>query len=242
MSGDEFALNGYKASDQPSYWTDQVKKKLLDDIITKLELSPKYQILDVGCGTGMILQQISPHVAHIRGIDFSFDMLKIACVHLPMNATLEQGNAAELPFKDETFDRVLCYSVITNFLDDDFTRSVLVQLLRVTRKGGFVLIGNTPDDEKKDEQAKLIQQQWQAKGKLPLCRSVLSSFVARCRNRWSCRILNRSVQPGLGNRFFTKDFFKKFAKEASCNIEILPIHVEGYIYAPYRFDVRLWPL
>jgi ubiquinone/menaquinone biosynthesis C-methylase UbiE len=169
-------------------------------------------------------------------------MLKIARRHLPTNASLQQGNAVRLPFKDETFNRVLCYHVITNFLDDDFTRSVLMQLVRVTRKGGFVLIGNTPDDGKRDEQANLIRQQWRGKKKPPLCQFFSNSLWVRFSNILAYRVLQRSVQPSLGNRFFTKDFFKEFAKQASCDIEILPLHVEGYIYAPYRFDVRLWPL
>ena len=242
MGDDDLALNGYKAPGHPTYWKETVRKRLLNDIVKKMKLSPEQHVLDVGCGTGMILREIAPKVAHVTGVDFSAGMLAIARKNLPTNVTLKQMNAADLSLEEETFDRVLCYHVITNFLDDHFTRSVLIQLVRVTRKGGFVLIGNTPDYDKKDEQTKLIQQQWQAKGKLLLCRSVLSSLVTRCRNMWSYRILQRSVQPSLGNRFYTKDFFREFARETSCEIEILPLHVEGYIYAPYRFDVCLWPL
>ena len=237
---DEFALNGYKAPDQPSYWTEVVKKKLLDDIVTKLELSPKHRVLDVGCGTGMIMRQIASHVAHVIGLDFSVGMLNIARRRLPRNAMLQQANAAGLPFKDETFDRVLCYHVITNFLNDEFTRSVLTQLIRVTRKGGFVLVGNTPDYDKQREQAQLIQQ---LRSKMePLVRQpVLHRLLDRVGNIWRYRVC-RYVRPNVSNRFYTKDFFRQFARQSLCDIEVLPVEVEGYFYAPCRFDVRLWPL
>lgn len=241
MCDDEFAINGYKALDQPSYWTEPIKKRLLDDIVTKLELSLEHHVLDVGCGTGMVLRQIAPHVAHVTGVDFSVDMLKIARHHLPPNAMLRQANAADLPFKDETFDRVLCYHVITNFPDDDFTLSVLTQLIRVTRKGGFVLIGNTPDSDKKDVQTQLILQQWRGTAYPAFRQPLLSRWEACLKNIWRCRMWRRSVQPALSNRFYTRDFFRKFAWQTFCEIEILPVDVEGYLYAPCRFDARLWP-
>lgn len=241
MGHDEFALNGYKAPHQPSYWTELVKKRLLDDVAMKLELSLKHHVLDVGCGTGMILRRIAPRVASITGVDLSVDMLAVGR-HNPMsNVTLLQANAAQLPFKNQVFDRVLCYFVIANFLDDDFTQRVLAQLIRVTRKGGFVFIGNTPDYEKKGEQAKLVEAQRKSKIEFSFYRSLLNRVTTRFGNILSHPILHRSVQPSLGFRFYTKDFFKQFAKQASCEIEFLPLEVEGFIYAPYRFDVRLWP-
>jgi ubiquinone/menaquinone biosynthesis C-methylase UbiE len=242
MDPDEFALNGYQAAHQPSYWTEPVRKRLLDDVARKLELSPEHRVLDVGCGTGMILRRIAPQVASITGIDFCAGMLAVSR-HNPMsNVSLLQANAAQLPFKDQVFDRVLCYFVIANFPDDDFTRRVLAQLIRVTRKGGVVLIGNTPDYEKKSEQAKLVQARRKSITEFSFYRSLWNWGTTRFRNILSYPIGNRSVRPNLGFRFYTKDFFKQFAKQASCEIEFLPLEVEGFIYAPYRFDVRLWPV
>jgi len=241
MGDDDLALNGYKAPRVISYWTDPVRERFLNDIVSKLSLSKDLRVLDVGCGTGMILRKIGVHVAHITGIDFSAGMLAIARHRLPHNAILQQANAAALPFKDEVFDRVVCYHVITNFLNDDFTRKVLTQLVRVTRKGGFVFVGNTPDYDKKDEQATLIRNQSHGKWQPPLRLTLLQRLETYFRNIWHARIWPHSVQPSLGNRFYSKDFFREFAKQTSCDIEVLPLEVEGYLYAPCRFDVRLWP-
>jgi ubiquinone/menaquinone biosynthesis C-methylase UbiE len=241
MGDDDLALNGYKAPRVISYWTEPVRERFLNDIVSKLMLSKDLHVLDVGCGTGMILRKIGVHVAHITGIDFSAGMLAIARHRLPHNAILQQADAATLPFKNEVFDRVVCYHVITNFLNDDFTREVLTQLVRVTRKGGFVFVGNTPDYDKKDEQAKLIRNRSQGKLQLSLRTPLLQSLETRFRNIWRGRMWSHSVQSSLSNRFYRKDFFRQFAEQTSCDIEILPLEVEGYLYAPCRFDVRLWP-
>jgi len=233
---DEFAINGYKAPHLHSYWTERVQQRMLNDVLLKLEPSSQRQILDVGCGTGMFLRHIAPHVAHITGVDFSEQMLTIARRNTPPNASLLQENAAALSFEDGCFDRVLCYFVINNFLDDSFVRSVLRELVRVTRGGGFVLLGNIPDYDKRDEQAAtaaLANRQLQKK-------LLLSRVIRRSNNFWNRRF--HRVRPSLGNRFYKKDFFTSFAQEASCDAEILPMNIEGFIYAPFRFDVRLRPL
>jgi len=237
---DEFAINAYKAPGHSPYWTGQIQQRLLDDIVAKLALSPDHLVLDVGCGTGMMLRHIAPHVSHIIGIDFSEQMIEIAKRHAPANATLQRENAVSLPFKDETFDRVLCYFVILNFLDDDFTWSVLTELVRVTRNGGLVLVGNVPDFDKQEEQAELVRK-LQKNITRPRQRCSFLRTISRLEDLWRYRI-RRSVPPSESNRFYTEDFFRRFAQQSSCDIEILPMNVEGFVYAPFRFDVRLQPL
>jgi ubiquinone/menaquinone biosynthesis C-methylase UbiE len=237
---DELATNAYKAAGYSPYWTRQIQQRLLDDIVGKLMLSPEHHVLDVGCGTGMILRHVAPHVAHIIGIDFSEQMIEIAKRHAPANATVQRENAVSLPFKDKMFDRVLCYSVILNFPDDDFTWSVLTELVRVTRNGGLVLVGNVPDYDKQEEQAEVVRK-LQKNNTRPPQRCSFLRTISRLKDLWRYRI-RRSVQPSQGNRFYTKDFFRRFAQQSSCDIEILPMNIEGFVYAPFRFDVRLRPL
>lgn len=240
IGDDDLALNGYKAPHVVSYWTEPVRERFLNDIITKLMLSKNLHVLDVGCGTGMLLRRIALQLSHSTGVDFSRRMVEVARHHCPPHAILFQADGAKLPFKNGIFDRVLCYHVITNFPDDKFTRNVLRELVRVTRKGGFVFVGNTPDWDKREEQANLIRNQSQSKLQSSLRPSLLQHLGAYFKNIWLDRICPHSIQPRLSNRFYTKDFFRQVAKETSCDIEILSLEVEGYLYAPCRFDVRLW--
>jgi ubiquinone/menaquinone biosynthesis C-methylase UbiE len=235
-SADELAINGYKACGPSSYWTEHMRQILLDDIATKLQLHSRHRVLDVGCGTGMILRHIAPKVAHITGVDFSAEMIRLAQLNAPANATLRLGSADTLDFRDETFDRVLCYNVILNFQDDNFTRSVIEELVRVTRSGGLVLIGYVPDQDKQEEQAQIVRQLRQPGTHTNAPQSLLSRVIYRAHTFSRYR-----VQPRLFNRFYSKAFFIRFAEQASCRIEILPMNVEGFPFAPFRYDVRLWP-
>ncbi len=237
--GDEFAINGYKAPGQSPYWTNQIRQRLLEDVVEKLELSPEHHVLDVGCGTGMMLRQIAPRVAQITGVDFSERMVELAERHLPGNAIVQRENAESLPFKNEAFNRVLCYNVILNFPDDNFTFGVLTELVRITRKRGLILVGYVPDYDKREEQA-LFVNQLQQKAAESRQHSFTSRIIARAKDLWLYRLCN-SVKPNLWNRFYTRGFFENFARQNACDIKILPMNVEGYIYAPYRYDVRLWP-
>jgi ubiquinone/menaquinone biosynthesis C-methylase UbiE len=235
---DEPALNGYKAPGGSPYWTQDIQERLLDDITTKLRLAPEYYVLDVGCGTGMMLRHIAPRVAHIVGVDFSQSMIDHAKRYAPENATLLRQDAVSLSFKDQMFDRVLCYSVVMNILDDDFTRSLLTELVRVTKNGGLTLIGNVPDSEKQKEQVEVIRKlQWNQPMPHP---RPLQRIIGRPRDLWRYRI-RRSVAPSQGNRFSAKDFFRNFAHRVDCDINIQPVNVPGFVYAPFRFDVLLTP-
>lgn len=80
-----------------------------------LEMTPIHpgdRVLDVACGTGIVARLSVPRVGTkgtVTGLDLNADMLAHAQT---LSANLEiawrQGDAAALPFADETFDVVLC--------------------------------------------------------------------------------------------------------------------------------------
>ncbi|MBW1831669.1 MAG: methyltransferase domain-containing protein, partial [Deltaproteobacteria bacterium] len=45
--------------------------------VTKSRLSPTDVILDIGCGTGSLALELSPHVAEVHALDFSGEMIKV---------------------------------------------------------------------------------------------------------------------------------------------------------------------
>lgn len=89
-------LGRFDGLDRPS-WDEDVRE--LERTIAAL---PAASTLDVACGTGFLSQ-------HVHGLvtllDQSEQMLAIACERLPM-ATPVRGDALELPFDDDSFDRV----------------------------------------------------------------------------------------------------------------------------------------
>ena len=75
-------------------------------------LEPDMIVLDVACGAAHAAEQIAPHVRQVVGLDLTPALLALAADRLReahvQNVLLQEGNAAALPFLDESFDLVVC--------------------------------------------------------------------------------------------------------------------------------------
>ncbi|TVQ45134.1 MAG: methyltransferase domain-containing protein [Gloeocapsa sp. DLM2.Bin57] len=93
----------------------------LDKSITKtlnlLHINPPKQILDLGCGTGLLLQALLARFpeAKLVGIDYSLEMLNIAKQRLPDTVELHLGSAEDLPFTENSFELVISTSAFHYF-------------------------------------------------------------------------------------------------------------------------------
>ncbi len=106
----------------------KICSKLFDNIASICP-APKF-ILDIGAGTGFLMQMLSKHYteAAVLGIDFAFGMNKFS---KDKNLNVIQAEAKELPFKNNSFDLVasnLVYQWVSN-LDLAF-----YEVSRVSRK------------------------------------------------------------------------------------------------------------
>ena len=90
-------------------------------------------VLEVGCGTGLILSRIAGFASKAKGIDLSPGMLEGA-----RNRGLDvvEGSATELPFDDRTFDVTCSFKVLAHIPD---VERALSEMARVTRSGGHVI-------------------------------------------------------------------------------------------------------
>ena len=92
----------------PSTWLDE------PFLLKHLHPFPGCRILDVGCGTGRYLRQLTPFRYRIIGLDLSRKMLARAKQYLGprTDICLVQASAGTLPFKPFTFDRIMSGLVI----------------------------------------------------------------------------------------------------------------------------------
>ena len=96
-------------------------------------------LLDVGCGTGSFLKLYEKVGCLVSGIDASPAMLKIARRQLSGEADLRLGNAAEMPYADDTFDLVTA-SLILHELSPAVRIAVVGEMRRVVKQDGRILI------------------------------------------------------------------------------------------------------
>ncbi|MGH9626652.1 MAG: class I SAM-dependent methyltransferase [Bryobacteraceae bacterium] len=113
--------------------------------LARLSSSPTARILDVGCGTGVLLQRLAQNQprATLTGIDPVPEMLTVARRRVPLSIELHEGWVEELPFADSAFDLVISCSMF------HYVRQPVVALReigRVLRPGGELVITDWCND------------------------------------------------------------------------------------------------
>jgi ubiquinone/menaquinone biosynthesis C-methylase UbiE len=93
-------------------------KRDLGGLVAAIEALPPLRTLDVACGTGFLTRHLHGEVI---GLDQSARMLAIARDQAP-NATLQRGDALELPFADAEFERVFTGHFYGHLDPDERTR------------------------------------------------------------------------------------------------------------------------
>jgi SAM-dependent methyltransferase len=115
------------------HWWYRGRRRVLRAELDRLPLPDKPQVLDAGCGSGRTLEELTRY-GEVRGIELSPDAAEIA---RGRGHEVVIGRLEELPWEDGTFDLVTCLDVIEHTPDD---RATLMELRRVTRPGGFLLV------------------------------------------------------------------------------------------------------
>jgi ArsR family transcriptional regulator len=117
-------------------------------ITQNLYSGPIEKFLDIGTGTGRILELIAPHAKSADGIDLSQEMLAIARANLDQaslkNCQIRQGDMYQLPFGDNQYDAA-CIHQVMHFADEP--NRVIGEAARVLRPGGkLVVVDFAPHD------------------------------------------------------------------------------------------------
>jgi ubiquinone/menaquinone biosynthesis C-methylase UbiE len=135
----EFDPDAYH--NHPSPIVRFIETRRVATLLRELDCRPGLRVLEVGCGAGNILEQISD--AELHGVDISDYILDKARARLGVRATVVKGDAEALPYPDQSFDRVYCSEVLEHVLDP---AAVIAEMRRVLTHNGVAVV-SVPNEE-----------------------------------------------------------------------------------------------
>jgi ubiquinone/menaquinone biosynthesis C-methylase UbiE len=109
--------------------------KLIDDQAAELvrRVGEGGDVVEVGCGTGLVLQRVQGFAASACGVDLSPGMLEKARAR---GLDVREGDATALPFADASFDVAYSFKVLAHVPELD---RALAEMARVVRPGGHLV-------------------------------------------------------------------------------------------------------
>ncbi len=126
---------------------DSIRSLYIDErdveaaLIDIIDAAQPRDLLDIGTGTGRILEILGPRVGQALGIDMSREMLAVARVNLEragaVNGTVRLGDMYQLPLPDASFDAVVIHQVLHYA---DRPASAIAEAARVLRPNGVLVV------------------------------------------------------------------------------------------------------
>jgi demethylmenaquinone methyltransferase/2-methoxy-6-polyprenyl-1,4-benzoquinol methylase len=113
--------------------------------VRSLGVGPGQRVIDLGCGTGDLVEEVSRTGATVAGVDVSFEMIVHGRRRMPEEQFF-RADAQHLPFTDASFDGAVSGFALRNFA---FIPAALAETARVLKPGArlAVLEVHVPDSK-----------------------------------------------------------------------------------------------
>ena len=119
-----------------TYWWFRGKQFLIDVFLKKhLNRSKDNKLLDIGSGTGIILELMKKHGVGY-GVELSTAGIKLLKQRI-LNLIVQSDANQPMPFKNDVFSAITCLDVLEH-LENDF--GLLKEMVRICKPGGVIII------------------------------------------------------------------------------------------------------
>jgi ubiquinone/menaquinone biosynthesis C-methylase UbiE len=130
-----------------------------DALLALIPPGPEGRLLDIGTGTGRVLELLAPRVRQALGVDASKAMLALARARLSglgfAHCAVRLADMYRLPLPDQSFDTVVLQMVLHHAEDP---AGAVLEATRVLRQGGRLLVIDLAEHERTDLTGKLAHR------------------------------------------------------------------------------------
>ena len=115
-------------------------RRMNEVTVGKVEVNGRELVLDIGCGRAIDAVELAKRGGKCSGLEPSRKMLNHAREHIAengMEVSLTQGAGEHLPFKTDSFDKVMCKGALDHFL---YPAKAIEEMARVLKPQGKVII------------------------------------------------------------------------------------------------------
>lgn len=124
-----------------AYYYSQNGKISCKDIAEQIRELSYGSLLDVGCGTGYLMELLTKQrPARYCGVDLSDEMIRVAKEKQIDSAEFVVSSADKLPYPDETFDIVTCSQSFHHY---PYPEKAMQEARRVLKSGGLYILSDT---------------------------------------------------------------------------------------------------
>ena len=137
ITNNDFEALDYMIDGEPITY-EYYKQMIITPTLRNLHLELNDKVLDVGCGTGLIMKEIENDVKYIEGIDISQNLLNF----YKGKANVSCCSALDFDYKQNFYNKIYMVSVSIHFEDLAYFKKVVRKLLNALTPGGTLLIGD----------------------------------------------------------------------------------------------------
>lgn len=125
-------------------WSYNVTRIILKKLFRRyINLSTDVAVLDIGSGTGFVIEIWQSLGIKATGVDISATAVKNLSAKFPSSAFLEFDiGSGKLPLEDNKFDCISAASVLYHIVDDNALRQALDNIHRVLKPGGCFIFSD----------------------------------------------------------------------------------------------------
>ncbi|NEQ79180.1 MAG: amino acid adenylation domain-containing protein [Moorea sp. SIO2I5] len=145
----KFNIVGWRDSYTGQSIPEQEMRQWLDSTVERILSLKPARVLEIGCGTGMLLFQIAPHSSKYYGTDIS----EKSIFYIESQLKTLEGNWSHVKLHNlpahnlqaldtETFDTIILNSVVQYFPSIEYLVGVLEKVVKLVEPGGFIFVGD----------------------------------------------------------------------------------------------------